>query len=73
MEPIVIFTAGVVLYCGWLTLQDELREWRRSRFARKMKKVVASRQQRLGRFRAVAAGRANGVAAHWPMPVKGSA
>jgi hypothetical protein len=73
MEPIVIFAAGVVFYCGWLTVRDDLREWRRSRFARKMKKVVASRQQRLGRLRAAAAGRADGVAAHWPMPAKGSA
>ena len=72
MEPIVIFAAGVVLYCGWLSLRDDLRGWRRSRFARKVKEGAAVRQQ-LGRLRGAASGRGGGAVARWPVPLKGSA
>ncbi len=67
MEPIVVFAAGLVLYCGWLTLLDELREWRRSRFVRKVKKAFARKQ-----FKAATVCRGGGGAAHWPVPLKGS-
>ena len=72
MELIVIFAAGVVLYCGWLTMMDDLQEFRRSRLAAKMKKMTTL-QPHQQRFRVAAAGRAGGVAAHWPAPAKGSA
>ncbi len=31
MEPMVIFGAGLVVYCGYLSLQDALRDWQRER------------------------------------------
>ncbi len=29
MEPLVIFGAGLVVYCGYLTIMDEIRAWKK--------------------------------------------
>ncbi len=30
MEPLVIFGAGLVIYCGYLSIMDEIRAWKKS-------------------------------------------
>lgn len=30
MEPLVIFGAGLVVYCGYLSLMDEISAWKKS-------------------------------------------
>ncbi len=30
MEPLVIFGAGLVVYCGYLSIVDEIRVWKKS-------------------------------------------
>jgi len=72
MEPIVLFAAAVVLYCGWLTLKDDLQEFRRSSVARRLRRFAKLRPQ-LRKISSSGVYRAGGAAAHWPAPAKGSA
>ena len=74
MEPIVVFGAGLVLYCGYLAAVDTWRDWRRSRVKvraaiKSAVKVTSHRRRSL----CAAAGRAGGAAVRWPVPAKGSA
>jgi len=74
MEPIVVFGAGLVLYCGYVAAVDTWRDWRRSRVkvrATVKAAVKASSHQR--RALCAAAGRAGAAAARWQVPAKGSA
>ncbi|GFE56874.1 hypothetical protein AOG1_07530 [Geobacter sp. AOG1] len=70
MEPIVVFGAGLVLYCGYLAAMDTWRDWRRSRVkVRATVRAISHRRRSL----CVAAGRAGAAAARWQVPAKGSA
>ncbi len=73
MEPIVVFGAGLVLYCGYLAAVDTWRDRRRSRVkvraaVKEAVKVTSHRRRSL----CAAAGRAGAVAARWQVPAKGS-
>jgi hypothetical protein len=71
MEPIVIVAAGLVSYCSYLAVLDEMKDWRRSRAVRTKR---AARSGRAGRkeVRASISCPGDGVAAHWPVPLRGS-
>jgi hypothetical protein len=55
MEPLVIFGAGLVIYCGYLAILDEmrdlayLRECLKNKIARKRKILKASKVSRINR------------------------
>lgn len=70
MELISIAGAGVTLYCGWVTLQDELRCWRRFRASRPQ---VESAKPKKVRQKAADGDRAGVAAGHWQVLLKGSA
>ncbi len=48
MEPLVIFGAGLVVYCGYLSIADEIRVWKKSyarqRIADRKKTAKAARK-----------------------------
>ena len=79
MEPMVIFAAGLVVYCGWLALLDTALAKGRSRARGAAKSVDRSpsplERGSLKRRRDLCgAARPEGAAAgRWPAPVKGSA
>jgi hypothetical protein len=76
MEPMVIFSVGVVVYCGFLTLADMLRDMERER----RRAVRAVRLARIkayhGKSRTAATlstrNRGDAGGAHWPALLKGS-
>ena len=79
MEAMVIFAAGLVVYCGWLALLDTARDKGLGR-ARGVVKTVdgstsALERGSLKRRRALcgASRPEGGAAARWPAPAKGSA
>jgi hypothetical protein len=45
MELMTIVAAGVTLYCGWLTVMDDLGSWRRYRGAQ-VKAVAQGRGEK---------------------------
>jgi hypothetical protein len=71
MEPIVVVAAGLVIYCGYLAVLDELKDWRRSRTVRTRRGVRSSRASRK-EVKASLSCPEDGVAAHWPVPLRGS-
>ncbi len=79
MEPIVIFAAGLVVYCGWLALLATARDKGRGRVNGVVKTVDRStsalERGSLNRRRALcaAARPGGGGAGRWPARVKGSA
>lgn len=71
MEPIVIVGAIVVIYCGYLTVTDEMRDWQRSKTAKKIKKTHGIRTRR--RHVSISLSCPEGsVAARWPEPLRDS-
>lgn len=74
MEPIVVFGAGLVLYCGYVAAVDSWRDWRRGRVKVRatVKAAVRASSQRRRSF-CTATGRAGAAAARWQVPAKGSA
>lgn len=73
MEPMVIFSAGLVIYCGILALADALRDMRRGAF--KGKSGARGRSPvDSGKRRVIFSARRRGGAggAHWPRPLAGS-
>ena len=75
MEPMVVFSIVLVVYCGYLTLQDRLRDRQRGRAMRKER--ISQNRTRPGRKKAAifsaSRGRADGGDGHWPALLKGSA
>lgn len=75
MEPMVVFAAALVLYCGFLAVLDVIRDHRQGEVtavARTARPV--RRNQPVRNRRARPAERpAGGGAARWPVPAKGSA
>jgi hypothetical protein len=37
MEAITLAAGGIVIYCGWITVQDEMKCWRNYRASRRKK------------------------------------
>ncbi len=74
MEPLVIFGAGLVIYCGFITLYDTARDFRQKPDPAKEK---APARARVYQFRKkslpAAAGRGGGAAARWRVPRASSA
>jgi hypothetical protein len=73
MEPMVIFSAGLVMYCGYIALVDVVRDgWcgkvKAERSDRKKRRTRAAKE----RVIAAAAGRGGGGGGHWPRPLAGS-
>ncbi|HYS44737.1 MAG TPA: hypothetical protein VEM32_12230, partial [Geobacteraceae bacterium] len=77
MEPMVILSVGLVIYCGWLTSQDVLRDLKRER--RHACCVVTATRKKLSPVRSrppivsSSRGRGDGGGGHWPALLKGSA
>lgn len=44
MEPLVIFGAGLVIYCGYLTLLDSSKAWRVRRLETAARRAPAKRR-----------------------------
>ncbi len=74
MEPMVIFSAGLVVYCGYLTWLDALRDRKRHR-ATRTEKVREKKPYPARRAPVISADRSRGDAGgvHWPVLLKGSA
>jgi hypothetical protein len=74
MEPMVIFSAGLVLFCGYLALIDAVHDRRHSRVGTK-KEAMEKRRIRIVSRRAIfsAPCREGGAGARWPRPLTGSA
>lgn len=71
MEPIVVFGAGLVLYCGFLAVVDAARDAGRGR----AKAAIPSRNRlrpALRRSSCAVPGRADGGGVRWPAPLRGS-
>jgi hypothetical protein len=73
MEPMVIFSAGLVVFCGYIALVDAVNDWHGGRVAAK-KENGGKRQIRTVRRRLTfsAQRRAGGGGRHWPRPLTGS-
>ncbi len=73
MEPIVIFSAGLVVFCGYIALVDAVNDMKRSRAAVK-KGAVEKRRLRAGMRRPIfsAHRREGGAGVRWRGPLAGS-
>ncbi len=75
MEAMVIFSVGLVAYCGYISLLDAARD--REREQRHLRKAGSVGQEppcpEPGRVTFSGRGRGDGAAAHWPRLAKGSA
>jgi hypothetical protein len=70
MEPLTVVGAAIVIYCGWLSVRDELRCWRSYRVQRRERKPAAEKS----RLRTAAvAGQGDAAAVRWPALAAGSA
>lgn len=74
MEPMVVFSVALVIYCGWLSWLDALRD----RQQRRAPRIVKVRQRKLspapgGAIPSSGRGRGDGGGGHWPALAKGSA
>lgn len=66
MEPLVIFGAGLVIYCGFIALYDTVRDFRQKPDpAREKAPARAKVYQFRKKSTPAAAGRGGGAAAHW--------
>jgi hypothetical protein len=72
MEPMVIFSAGLVLYCGWIALVEAIRDGEQAQVKHAVK---AKRRGRSPGEQAISAAsrREGGAAARWPRPLADSA
>jgi hypothetical protein len=73
MEPMVIFSAGLVVFCGYIALVDAVHDRQCSRVAAK-KESGGKRQTRTVRRRLIfsAPRREGGGGRRWPGPLAGS-
>ncbi len=74
MEPMVIFSAGLVVFCGYIALMDAAHDQRRSRAAIAKKEAAEKRRIRKVRQRLIfsAPHREGGAGERWPGPLTGS-
>ena len=73
MEPMVIFSAGLVVFCGYIALVDAVHDRQAAKVITK-KEATAKRRTRTVRRRLIfsAPRRAGGGGARWPGPLTGS-
>ena len=73
MEPMVIFSAGLVVFCGYIALVDAARDRRRAKVITK-KEAAGKRRIRTVRLRLIysAPHQEGGGGARWPGPLSGS-
>jgi len=64
MEPLVIFGAGLVVYCGYLAMLDSTKAWRTCRMetaakraSTKKQRVISGRRRRPGTATGIPVGR----------------
>ena len=71
MEPIVIVGAIIVIYCGYLTVTDEMRDRQRSKAAKRANRgdVIRIRRRRVS---ISLSGPEGSVAGRWPEPLRDS-
>ncbi len=72
MEPLVLFGAALVVYCGWLTVTDDMRAWRRNALKLPAKKRARVKKEVTATLFSTR-GRGGGAAVRWPAPARGSA
>ena len=72
MEPLVLFGAALVIYCGYIAVTDELRGWRRARGRSPATGPQPAKREKAGVPFSVR-GRAGGAGGRWPAPLGGSA
>ncbi len=75
MEPLVIFGAGLVIYCGFIALFDTVRDFRQKPDPAKEKCPARAKVYQFRKRSAppAAAGREDGAAARWRAPRASSA
>ncbi len=73
MEPMVIFSAGLVVFCGYIALVDAVNDLKRGKAAVK-KGTMEKRRCRAGMRRPIfsAHRREDGADARWQGPLAGS-
>lgn len=71
MELIVVAGAATVIYCGYLSAMDELRDWKRLNAVKKGRKR-RSRGKGASRIRISVSCPEGGAAAHWREPLRDS-
>jgi hypothetical protein len=73
MEPMVIFSAGLVLFCSYITLVDAARDRQRAKTITKKEEAEKRRPRHVRRrFIFSAPSREGGGDARWPGPLTGS-
>ena len=72
MEPLVFFGAALVVYCGYITINDEVRGLRKARTSQAAEKTEAAKKAPSPALFS-ARGRAGGAGGRWPAPLGGSA
>ncbi len=73
MEPLVIFSAGLVVFCGYIALIDAINDLKHGKAA--VKKEVAEKRRYRARTRQPifsAHRREGGAGVHWQGPLAGS-
>ncbi len=74
MEPLVIFGAGLVIYCGFIALYDIVRDFRQKPDPAKEKTPATAKVYQFRKKSSpAAAGRGGGAAARWREPRASSA
>jgi hypothetical protein len=75
MEPMVVFSVGLIVYCGYLTIKDLVRDRQRCRTLRAEQVTLHKPRPQRKKVPIFSAsrGRADGGDGHWPAPLKGSA
>jgi hypothetical protein len=73
MEPMVIFTVGLVVYCGYLSFLDTFRNRKGNRVLRDKAVKTKKPCPEPARVTFSGHGRGGGAGAHWPRLAKGSA
>jgi hypothetical protein len=73
MEPIVMFSVGLVVYCGYLSFLDTFRNRERKRVIREEAVKIKKPCPEPARVTFSGRGRGGGAGAHWPGLAKGSA
>jgi hypothetical protein len=73
MEPLVIFDAGLVIYCGFIALFDSVRDFRQQPDPGEQKAPAKARVYQFRKSPPAAAGRGGGAAARWRVPKASSA
>ena len=72
MEPLVVFSVGLVVYCGYMSFLDAVRDRERSCAGKTEKAKEKSLCPEPGRAIFSGRGQGDGADAHWTRLAKGS-